>query len=235
MKLNALFVFAVFAIESQAAQIDLKLDFSKDSQWAAGFSDYSPNQPIAEQFGIRPLPKEIGEERSGYFLSGNNASDDLFMFVKRKLGASEGILPNTSYRLERVTIRLASNAPSGCTGSGGPPGEGVTIKFGLTKTEPQSVIVQESGTDIWRMNIDKGNQVTGGSDVILLGNIANGLLCDELVHRPYISVNRKNQDSMQVQSDVNGELWISLGTDSGHEGITSLYYQTIDIVLVPIN
>jgi hypothetical protein len=32
-----------------------------------------------------------------------------------------------------------------------------------------------------------------------------------------------------------GDLWLLVGTDSGYEGTTSLYYQRIEVELIPIS
>jgi hypothetical protein len=48
--------------------------------------------------GIRPLPAELGIEGTGYYLQGMNHSDDLFMFLKRRLGTDDGVVPGQEYR-----------------------------------------------------------------------------------------------------------------------------------------
>jgi hypothetical protein len=37
-----------------------------------------------------------------------------------------------------------------------------------------------------------------------------------------------------VNANASGELWLLVGTDSGFEGTTALYYQRIDVRLVPV-
>ena len=36
-----------------------------------------------------------------------------------------------------------------------------------------------------------------------------------------------------VMADESGALWFIVGTDSGFEGLTTLYYDTITVVLEP--
>jgi hypothetical protein len=66
--------------------------------WKAGFADFDPDvHDIDAESGIRELPAELGPG-TGFFLAGSNVSDDLFMFLKRRLKASDGIKPNRRTR-----------------------------------------------------------------------------------------------------------------------------------------
>jgi hypothetical protein len=38
-----------------------------------------------------------------------------------------------------------------------------------------------------------------------------------------------------VNANSRGELWLLVGTDSGFEGLTALYYQRIDVTLAPVS
>lgn len=208
----------------------VSFDFRNGAQgWEPGFADY----PIADQSiydleaGIRALPDELTDPGSGYFISGNNHSDDLFMFLRRRLGPEEGVQAGQRYRLH-YTIRLASNAQSGCFGVGGAPGESVYLKAGGSGTPP--VAVNDEGHA--RLNIDKGNQAQGGADASVVGDIANGTVCDPaLIY--YVSLT-KTYTHEPVSAADDGSLWLLVGTDSGFEGTTALYYQQIDVRLEEI-
>jgi hypothetical protein len=201
--------------------------------WEAGFADYYAGQESEMELeaGLRELPEEIGEG-TGFWLHGNNHSDDLFMYLKRRLGPEDGIQANQRYRV-RFVLTFASNAPSNCMGIGGPPGEAVTLKAGATPVEPLGVI-QDDGSI--RMNVDKGNQAAGGPAASVVGNIANGIDCDEipdLSDAPYVSLQRMHWHEYTVESNKSGELWLLVGTDSGFEGTTALYYQKIIVSIWP--
>jgi hypothetical protein len=214
------------------AALRASFDFrTGDNGWVAGFSDYPPGQ---EQFfeldsGIRALPTEIGSA-NGYFIAGNNHSDDLFMFLKRKLGQAEGVKPSTTYRL-KFTIVVASNAPSGCYGVGGAPG-GVPLKAGGSDIEPQPVVQSISG---YRMNVDKDGVPggLGGPAGEIVGTIANGIPCEQTSpnNQPFVSLTKQHTGAFTVKSSAQGDLWLLVGTDSGFEGKTALYYQRIDVEL----
>ncbi len=91
-------------------------------------------------------------------ISGNNHSDDLWMYHK---GHVAGLEPNRRYTV-RFEVEIATSVASGCVGVGGAPGEDVTVKAGASTIEPGAVII---GGD-WRMNIDKGQQANGGENAL---------------------------------------------------------------------
>ena len=69
---------------------------------------------------MRDLPPELGVSGTGFYFQGSNLSDDLFMFMKRRLGPSDGVVAGQAYWLD-YTVVLASGA-SACAGIGGSPG-----------------------------------------------------------------------------------------------------------------
>src|SRR5262245_51198493 len=131
--------------------------YSSLSGWSAGFADYpAGSETLYGLFaGPRFMPRKLTHvAQRAFYIQGHNHSDDLFMFIKRRLGPEDGIAANTTYRVQYVII-FASNAPTGCFGVGGAPGEGVALKAGASPIEPVAVL-QKDG--YLRMNIDKGNQ-----------------------------------------------------------------------------
>jgi hypothetical protein len=178
------------------------------------------------------MPRKLTRvPRQGFYIQGINRSADLFMFLKRRLAIEDGIVAGRTYRVEYV-MTLASNAPSGCGGIGGAPGESVYLKAGASPNEPLAVL-QSNG--YLRMNVDKGNQSQGGTAASVAGNIANGIPCEQAL--PYLSyalIQRAHQHTTNVTANANGELWLLVGTDAGFEGLTSLYYQSIRVRLIPV-
>lgn len=214
----------------------VSFDFrSGASGWLAGFADYPEGQ---EEF--YELSAEIAENPPGasvfgtaFRLSGNNHSDDLFMFLKARLGMTEGLRPNVRYEIA-FSIDLATNAPSGCPGIGGAPGESVFLKAGASTQEPDTFV---DGEGLLRMTVDKGDQSESGPAGVVLGHIANGLPCDDvdLDDPPFL---RRRYDWITspypARTDGNGNLWLLVGTDSGFEGPTTIYYQRIQALLSPL-
>jgi hypothetical protein len=133
------------------------------------------------------------------------------------------------------TIGLASNAPSGAVGIGGAPGESVYLKAGASPVEPE--VYLDSDTDYYLMNVDKGSGNSGnGEAASVTGHIANGLPAEEVdpQNPPYVSLTRRHEHHWTVNASPDGEIWLLVGTDSGFEGLTAIYYQSIAVTLIPL-
>jgi hypothetical protein len=195
----------------------ISLDF--ESGWYGGFADYPAGEEefYELQYEHTNLPEPLDESRGAFMLSGNNHSDDLFMFAKRKL---TGLQPNRTYKV-KFELEFATNVANGMFGVGGSPGEGVTVKVGATSIEPD-VVIEEDGW--YRMNIDKSNQTQSGTDMMAIGNFANGT--DQNV---YTLKTLSSKKAIQVSSNDLGELWVIVGTDSGFESTTTVYFTHLNL------
>ncbi len=207
--------------EQNSQVITVISDFSdgKDG-WQAGFSEYNgDNVEIYElEEGIAPLPPPLDESQSAYRISGMNRSDDLFMYLTKRV---QGLKPGVRYH-GRFTLQLASDARSGGVGAGGAPGESVGIGVGLTVDEPLS---SPDENNFYQMNIGKIQQCcTDGDDMVVIGDIANGTDDDVYTHI-------KRTGEFSAETDHLGVLWLVVGTDSGYEGRTTLYYSSIEVIL----
>src|SRR5262249_41397354 len=209
---------------AQARPQVFQFDFANGAQaWEAGFSDYPAGQDALFELtsGIQPLPAPLDQTRTAFFISGNNHSDDLFMFLRVQIN---GLKPNTTYDA-RFHVEFATNAPQGCPGIGGSAGESVWVKMGAMGTRPQPI--ETNGQFV--MNIDKGNQSLGGKDAAVLGNIANHSTdCLQPVYETKIL---DSATPLNVKTDTAGSLWVLVGTDSGFEGPTSLFYRQVRVTL----
>lgn len=198
-------------------------DFTAGAQgWTAGFSDYPADNSAIYQLesGVRVLPGEAAKK--GFYLSGMNRSDDLFMFIKNQFS---GLEPSTKY-YARVRLNFLSNAGVGCAGIGGAPGESVYLKFGYGDKEPK----QEG----YYLNLDKGQQSQSGTHAKVIGDVAaTGAECDGSKFGEK-TVQTNTSQRIPVYSDAQGKVWVFVGTDSGYEGLTSLYYKSIEIALEPL-
>ena len=207
--------------------VEFDFSFAIDADgWVVGFADLPEDydQSIYElDGGHRALPD--GLQGSGIYLQGHNRSDDLFMYLKRQV---EGLVPGASYNVS-ATVDLATNAPLDSIGIGGSPGQSVYVKAGASTTEP---LAAPDNTGHLRMNIDKGNQSRGGTQMAVLGVVGHPDIAGE-------EFRRKTLDSMDspvvvVEADEAGRAWLIVGTDSGFEGLTRLYYDRISITLAPV-
>ncbi|MFB6265027.1 MAG: hypothetical protein ABEL76_15615 [Bradymonadaceae bacterium] len=216
-------------------RVQVSWDFDNGKQgWKVGLSDYSHGDSPTEKYnfehGVRQLPADLGRTGKGLYASSFNKADDLFMFLKHRLGQKHGLVPDTAYQIT-WRILMGSTAPSGgCPGIGGSPGEGVSVKAGGSKLEPRTV-VDPTGRVV--MNVDHGGNSTSGRAATVLGTMANGVPCDE-ADGDYRVIERTGTHQRTVRTDQNGELWLLAGTDSGFEGTTSPYYLQIDVALTPV-
>lgn len=221
--------------EPQPEPLTIHFDFStSDHGWVGDFTDlpvdFEPD--IYElEFTHAARPESLPQgDRAGkaLMISGHNRSDDLFMFVKKQLTQADGIKPDTTYWL-RFTVEFATDAPAGAMGIGGPPGEAVWVKVGASDVEPVPVAEQDGPHPNWILNVDKGNQNNDGRNALRIGDVAK-------VHNEEFDVYElKTLDNtmypLEAVSDAEGNLWVFVGTDSGFEGLTRLFYTAISIEL----
>jgi uncharacterized lipoprotein NlpE involved in copper resistance len=222
----AVTVFLLAGCENKENLIEptyFAFDFISDTEgWSAEFADY-PDEPDVDtlyelEFSHSILPSPLDTLEGALRQSGNNHSDDLFMFIKKKL---TGLEPNTLYHFD-IEIAFATNAASDYAGVGGSPGESVYIKAGVSTVEPVKVL--NHADNYFRMNIDKDNQVQESATVKTIGDFSNGTdLFD------YTLKVLKTTRPPQVMTNSNGEVWVIVGTDSGYESTTTIYYDRVTI------
>ena len=203
-------------------------DFSKSQDsWEADFTDFPATADASSyelEVAYTDLPANLGA-RKAIMLSGNNYSDDLFMFMKRKI---TDLTPNTDYTLV-FEVELASNAPAGSVGIGGSPGESVFLKAGASGMEPKKIIEDNQ----YALNVDKGNQSVSGEMAFVLGNIAvpYGTKDYALITRSSAG----NANPFIARSNSKGEIWLIVGTESGFEGKTTLYYTRVNVIFSAVS
>jgi len=202
--------------------IILDFNFLKYSEdWIGDFAEYPKGEETQYELKFNhaylptPLDTTIGALRQ----TGNNHSDDLFMFIKRKV---TNLTPDRMYIITFI-IEFASNVADDQVGVGGSPGEDVTIKAGITQVEPLKKL---DSSEFYRMNIDKGNQSGGGKDMIVMGDFSNDTNLNI-----YTLKTIRNKNPFNVEANSKGELWLIVGTDSGFESTTTIYYDRITVEL----
>jgi hypothetical protein len=210
--------------------------------FTADFTDYSVGQEIGDQ-GIRfvsefrRLPAPLNN-RFGLLVGGTNRSDDLFMYIYRQVS---GLVPGQRYSV-RVDITFATNVPRDCVGVGGSPGESVYIHAGATAAVPTKVI---QGTNV-RSSIAKANQSQSGRETITIGNFAGGggtCTDGQYAVKTLSTASREitaaplpppPADALLLTADPQGRLWIVIGTDSGFEDRTEIYYLEGSATFTPV-
>lgn len=216
-----------------AGSLRATYDFENGSDgWARQVSDFTaetrPHDVISET-GVAPPGFEASD---GFFHPGaTNRSASLFLYMMRRIGSELDLAPDTAYRVE-FTVSAASAAPSDCAGVGGSPGESVWMKLGASQEKPAPVADQGET----ELTIDKGTPSRGGEHATAAGTIANGTPCDEALaaDTPYAMVTWSGSAPTPVTTDDQGRMWLFVGTESGFEGRTDLYYDEVSVMLEPV-
>lgn len=188
--------------------------------WSSDFADL-PVDYDEKTFELElkqsDIPIEGGQDK-GILLKGHNRSDDLFMYITKKFGEDGRLESDTTYKVN-LSFDVATNVPAGMGGIGGSPGQSVFVKAGVVNVEPKPEVKDKD----YRMNIDKGNQSTGGKDMVVLGNIEKVDSSDESYQL------KTFEKSFEVKTSPNGEVWVVIGTDSGFEGLTEIYITNVKV------
>jgi hypothetical protein len=175
---------------------------------------------------VRRLPKEVkvpGKNRNAYYIQSVNRPDDIFMYLKGVLSEADGLVPDKEYKLS-FQIDFASNSRN-CPGVGGSE-DSVWLKAGGSTLEPVPVLRQPK--DYLTINVDKGHQQEGGKNLGLIGSIWNGQECAEKPR--YILLRRDYEHPFPIRSSRSGaQLWFAVGTESGYESLTGVYYYSIKV------
>lgn len=191
--------------------------------WTAQFSEYSTTTDsvsLEMQAGRARLPTGLDTTKYAFRIQGHNRSDDMFMYLKKKV---TGFIPNQNYSVT-FEMDLGTQYPENSLGTGGSPGSSVYLKAGAVATEPNRKLVDK----VYHFTLDKGQQSESGKDAVLLGNVSNGV--DQTIYK---LVRRSNLDKpINIKANAQGEIWLFVGTDSGFEGLTVLYYDHIRVTII---
>jgi hypothetical protein len=172
------------------------------------------------------LPKEVEVPnnlgRNAYYIQSRNRPDDMFMYLKGMLSSTDGLMPDRDYKLA-FDIYFASNATN-CLGVGGSEAS-VWLKAGGSTLEPVPQLYPDNYLGI---NVAKGHQGEGGTNLWLIGSIWNGQECGE--EPRYIMLYKTYEHPYPIHTTKSGaQLWFTVGTESGYESLTGVYYYCITV------
>jgi hypothetical protein len=201
--------------------VDLAWNFNSDSEgWSGDFADYPVGEEVSYElmFEHDTLPLPLDQNQRALKLSGNNINSDLFMYTKKMISNLD---PNTVYYIT-FTVEFASDIP-GLPGDKESPGELIHIATGATPVEPQKAALENN---MYGMNIDKCNGSQNGEDMIVVGNFTNN------TEQPvYALKSVENEQPFRCTTNERGELWIIIGIDSGYQGVTTAYLNSVKVDL----
>lgn len=213
-----------------------KYAFSKKDNFKVSYADYPAGEDEFYELNYKngaKLPHEINTQHPhGLKISGNNHSDDLFMYAYKKI---TGLKPNTPYHVS-FSLEFAANAPTGSSGVGGSPGDSVFVKIGAVNQEPQRFIDEDH---YYKIALDKGNQLQDGKDMIFIGTV--GVDTQDSIYRlktlPYLpdEVMQKKLTQFRVTTDNQGQAWVVFGTDSGYEATSTFFYTNLSLTFKEVS
>lgn len=218
-------------IESKAVVFETDFNQSANSgdkitdDWQAVFAEYPEGEEDFYELnsGVKNLPAPLDQSKKSFMLEGNNHSDALRMFLVKQLS---GLTPGSRYVVE-TEVELASKYPDGSVGIGGSPGNAVHLvsyfsTSGYTLEKPKGSNIQ--------LVLTKTGEISDGVATIDLGDVS--IPSEEYVYQ--LIKRKKSSSPAAVRADSQGKLWAIVGTWSGFEGISTLYYTKIKISLTKI-
>jgi hypothetical protein len=225
---NLLLLLSVFLLyfssckrsDQPANYHEYPFDFSDGSQgWFSLFADYPKNNESFYELEFTPahLPSPLDTTIMAVRMSGNNHSDDLMSFMFRRV---DHLYPLTTYQVT-FDITLASNVAKNSIGAGGSPDLALGVgglNFQPGRTLDDSGWYRPEFTTL--LQSYQSNEVTQ-----MIGTIG---VTDTTTQYTLINLNNLH-NPMNLTSDEYGELWFLIGTDSGFEGKTTIYFKSIVI------
>jgi len=178
------------------------------------------------QSGIFPLPD--GLPGFGYLVQGTNHSDDLDMYLVRRFGPDQGFRPNSNYKVQ-VTVDLAGDAPRNAIGIGGDPELHVqaVLATGFVptrfKVDSEDWVRHLMPLESFPRTLVATNGVCDASEEATTDR------CDLQSRIPFELKKGKPSSVLQVRTDSSGRFWLMVGSHSGFEGFTGIYYTRIQM------
>jgi len=202
---------------SKDTQIGSRYAFTYDIDnegWIGSFTDYRRYEEsiYALKFSHATLPQPLNTADGAVLQSGINRGERLFMYMVRRI---DGLDVNRTYDVS-IDVEFAAHTDDGAN-------QEVTLKAGATGFEPKRYV---DARGFYRLNVDKGDQSGSGNDMQALGRLSNGS-----DNGGYRLQHLSNRTPLRVSADENGTMWVIVGTDSGIDAGTTIYYNTVTVSL----
>ena len=219
-------------VEAKTVVIDADFNKNADSGgavdgWNAVFAEYPDGEQEFYELasGIKNLPEPLDQTKKAFMLSGNNHSDALQMWLVKQLS---GLAANAKFTIE-TEVELASKYPDGSVGIGGSPGSAVHL---VSKFATEGYTLEKGKTEGYnvKLTLKKVESVPESVMEVELGDVS--ITSDQYVYK--LITRKKSSSPNVVVTDNSGKVWAIVGTWSGFEGISTLYYTRIRITLTRI-
>ena len=198
--------FSIVAIKTASSDFES----ATITDWTAGVAEFltaASLDSIKLRAGRDTLPSALNSTRYAFHVYSRNPGTSLFTYIKRQI---TGLNPVTAYNVV-FEINLATNYPQNAAA-----GASVYLKAGASPIQP-SVDGQQ------KFNLSKGTGAADGKQLVSLGNVSN-----DTNKAGYLIVERNNLNKpVSVVSDQTGKIWLCVGFDSGYNGPTDLYFDSI--------
>ena len=181
--------------------------------WTGDVAFYKTSQQSAIKFNIEQdvLPISVKSILHGLKMEGVNQGDSIIMFIKKKV---TNLDPAKMYKVA-YQIDFASNLPDTVGGAG----RISFLKAGASTEEPKKTL----SNNYYNLSIKSGNVAKSGSEMLLLGNVANGL--DSTYYR---AISRNNANvAVQVKPSATGEIWLCVAVNTTYKGNIAMYFDRI--------
>jgi hypothetical protein len=182
--------------------------------WVCDFADYDDSLRMELKHDWAAMPG-ITPAQNGVTMSGQNFTDDLFFFMKKKI---TGLQPNMLYTIE-FAVDIVTNIPyDACSGSD------LMLKAGAMLAEPEKTLI----SGIYKMNIKKSNQWQPGPDMDTLGRTIHSAAGSFAYHLITLT---NGAHPFCLSTDAAGTIWLAIGAESGFEAYAEFNVAKISVRL----
>lgn len=193
--------------------------------WKGGVADVPVDTLDDMEFEfVRDTIAEItSRDNNSIRITSNNPQKDAFVFITKQL---DSLNPNSRYLID-FNIELKVSLEEDTSGQFDPK---MYFKVGASKTEPDTVHVDANsylGYEGYALNLDKGNNKDGGSDIKFLGSME----VPKDNKSPYIASATGTGLNLNITTDADGKFWMIFGIDSEVPFKMSFYFNSINIFL----
>lgn len=195
------------------------------SGWETGLTDFDTTTTLSSfalSGRVSAYPSPLPATGKGLLVSSTNQRDTLFTFITKKI---TGLNPASSYSIRLATTVIARLPQDDSLQFINNPTTKLYIKGAVSNQPPLNFLVGSKA----RLNLHTGLLGSDGRDFKLL--IPQALPLTE-VYQTYPVPSEGG--TFRIVPNQQGEIWVTLGSQTEFKGITKLYYDDIKITIETI-